>query len=111
MDRAALLMLLVAVLACSSSGSRGGGAKPADPAPVAREAAQPAAPCDFKVKALSDPGQKQIQCSNGESFVVRLGTDGQWHEEMKVRAGTRPGYASPEEAARARCCGAGGEGS
>ena len=110
MDRAALLMLLVAVLACSSSGSHGGSGKPADPAPAAQGATPSAAPCDFKVKAMSDPSQKQIQCSNGESFVVRLGPDGKWYEEMKVRAGIRPGYATPEEAARARCCSA-GEGS
>ena len=98
MDRAALLtLLLVAVLACSAGGRGGRGGRAADPAPP---------PCDHKVQAMADPGQKQIQCSNGESFVVRLGSDGKWYEEMKVRAGIRPGYTSPEEAARARCCGA-----
>ena len=99
MVRAALLTLLVISglpgLACSTNG---GGGKPADPSP-----------CDFKVKAMSDPSQKQIECGgggNGETFIVRQGTDGKWYEEMKVRAGTRPGYGTPEEAARARCCAA-----
>jgi hypothetical protein len=53
---------------------------------------------------MSDPAQKQIQCPNGESFVVRRGEDGKWHEEMRVRAGIRPAYDTPEDAARARCC-------
>jgi hypothetical protein len=109
MERAALLiLLLVAGLACSSSNG-----KPADPAAPAPNTAQAAPPtdrprCDWKIVPLSDPGQKQIQCANGESFVVRRGEDGQWHEEMKVRAGLVPGYATPEEAARARCCAASG---
>jgi hypothetical protein len=61
-------------------------------------------PCDYKIVAMSDPAQKQIQCPNGESFVVRRGEDGKWHEEMRVRAGIRPAYDTPEDAARARCC-------
>jgi hypothetical protein len=80
-------------------------AQPSSSAETAKPADPPAAsPCDFKVLAMSDPAQKQIRCANGESFVVRRGDDGKWHEEMKVRAGLRPAYATPEEAARARCC-------
>jgi hypothetical protein len=105
MDRAALLtLLLVAGLACStggSSGPGGSGGKPADPAAGKGEDR----PCDAKVVPMADPSQRQIQCANGLSFVVRLGSDGKWYEEMKVRAGIRPGYSTPEEAARALCCG------
>jgi hypothetical protein len=75
------------------------------PAPTAAEPAKPAdSPCDFKIVAMADPSQKQIQCANGDSFVLRRGEDNKWYEEMKVRAGTRPGYATPDEAGRARCC-------
>jgi hypothetical protein len=69
--------------------------KPVDPAPR---------PCDHKVVAMSDPAQKQIQCANGESFVVRQAADGKWYPEMRVRAGAVPGYATPADAAQARCC-------
>ena len=125
MERAALLILFLAVTVLACSGGRpprpsistadtaspaappaASRAAPPDTPPAAQPAAQPAAPpCgDFKVITLSDPAQKQIRCGNGESFVVRRGDDGLWHEEMKVRAGTRPGYATPDEAGRARCC-------
>ena len=100
MDRAALLVLLFAVLACSSG-------KPPDP--QAKPADRPA--CDARITALSDPGQKQVECPNGERFIVRRAADGKWYEEMKVRAGIVPGYATPEEAARARCCRTAGAGS
>ena len=115
MERAALLILLLSplfALACSSGRPGTSDAKPAAAAEPAKPAEPPAAPaapaCDYKVVAMSDPAQKQIQCGNGESFVVRRGDDGKWYEEMKVRAGTRPGYATPDEAAKARCCGAAG---
>jgi hypothetical protein len=114
MERAALLILFLTplfALACSSGRPTMSDAKPASsgesakatepPAPAASEAAA----CDHKVVAMSDPAQKQIQCANGESFVIRRGDDGKWYEEMKVRAGLRPSYATPEEAAKARCCG------
>jgi hypothetical protein len=118
MERVLLTLLLSAVfaLACSSGKTAMPRAEPATPATPANpaEPAKPAEPpaasaaCDYKVVAMSDPAQKQIQCGNGESFVVRRGDDGKWYEEMKVRAGTRPGYATPNEAAKARCCGAAG---
>jgi hypothetical protein len=98
MARAALLSLLLVFAACSSGG------KPAAETPDPKPAGP--APCDYKIVALSDPGQKQIQCANGESFVLRQGPDGKWQEEMRVRAGMRPSYSTLEEAARARCCGA-----
>ena len=121
MERAALLILLLSplfALACSTGRPPMSDAKPVSSTEPAK-AAEPAAPaaseapagsagsaaCDYKVVAMSDPAQKQIQCANGESFVVRRGNDGKWYEEMKVRAGTRPGYATPDEAAKARCCG------
>jgi hypothetical protein len=79
-------------------------AKPADP-PADSPADSPAVtPCDFKVVAMSDPAQKQIRCANGESFVIRQAKDGKWYPEMRVRAGIVPGYATPDEAGRARCC-------
>ena len=53
---------------------------------------------------MADPSQKQVQCANGDSFVLRRGEDNRWHEEMKVRAGILPSYATPDEAGRARCC-------
>ena len=115
MERAALLMLLLApllALACSSGRPGMPDAKPASTAEPAKPAEPPApaaseasAACDYKVVAMSDPAQRQIRCGDGESFVVRRGDDGKWYEEMKVRAGTRPGYTTPEEAAKARCCG------
>jgi hypothetical protein len=111
MLRAALLTLLLAAgVACSSgrpATSSAGTVKmaSADTAKPAGPPAAPAAPaCDYKIVAMSDPAQKQIQCPNGESFVVRRGEDGKWHEEMRVRAGIRPAYDTPEDAARARCC-------
>jgi len=112
MLRAALLTLLLAAgVACSSgrpATSNAGTAQMAKSADTAKPADPPAAAepptCDYKIVAMSDPAQKQIQCPNGESFVVRRGEDGKWHEEMRVRAGTRPAYDTPEDAARARCC-------
>lgn len=118
MERAALLTplftfgLTVTALACAGgrpprpqTANAPMPAKAAASAETAKPADPPATPaCDFKVVSLSDPAQKQIRCGNGESFVVRRGEDGLWHEEMKVRAGTRPGYATPDEAGRARCC-------
>jgi hypothetical protein len=117
MERAALALLLAAVaVACSSGKPPMSSAQPAaadtaqptaaaTPADTAK-AADPAAPaaCDHKIVAMSDPAQKQIQCANGESFVVRQGKDGKWYPEMRVRAGMVPGYATPDEAAQARCC-------
>ena len=107
MERAALftLLLVASAVACSSgkpAASSAHSPKPADTANSA-ETAQPA-PCDYKIVAMSDPAQKQIQCANGESFVVRQAADGKWYQEMRVRAGMVPGYATPDEAARARCC-------
>lgn len=62
--------------------------------------------CDYKTTELSEPGQVQITCPNGDTFVVRRGADGQWSEEAKSRAGTRPSWASPDDAAKALCrCG------
>lgn len=126
MERAVLLILLLPLfaLACSSGRPGTSDARPAAPAEPA-QATQPPAPeppaapsapaasaasaaspaCDYKVVPMSDPAQRQIQCGSGESFVVRRGNDGKWYEEMRVRAGTRPGYATPEDAAKARCCG------
>ncbi len=114
MLRAALLTLLLAAgVACSSgrpatsNASAAKTAKAATACPHRRDLRpQPADPpaCDYKIVAMSDPAQKQIQCPNGESFVVRRGEDGKWHEEMRVRAGIRPAYDTPEDAARARCC-------
>jgi len=125
MERAALLTLLLvasAVAACSSSkpaasGANAGNAadaastaKPIDAADVNRPGEVPKPvdpaprPCDYKVVAMSDPAQKQIQCANGESFVVRQAADGKWYPEMRVRAGAVPGYSTPAEAAQARCC-------
>jgi len=62
--------------------------------------------CDYKTTELSEPGQVQITCPNGDTFVVRRGADGKWSEEAKSRAGTRPSWASAEDAAKALCrCG------
>ncbi len=110
-------LLLAAGVACSSGRSTvsnaanaANAAKPAEPAKPAETAdsstasTPAAAPCDFKIVAMADPSQKQIQCANGDSFVLRRGEDNKWYEEMRVRAGTRPGYATPDEAGRARCC-------
>jgi len=116
MPRSAPLLQLALLTAVLSLGSACLGGAPARPkSPASQTAAKPTAaapadsqPCDFKVVPLSDPAQRQIQCANGESFVVRLGVDGQWHEEVKARAGTAPGYATLATAARARCgCAAG----
>jgi hypothetical protein len=76
-------------------------AKTADSSTAPKPAASP---CDFKIVSMADPSQKQIQCANGDSFVLRRGEDNRWGEEMKVRAGTRPTYATLDEAGRARCC-------
>ena len=104
-------LFLAAGVACSSGRSTvsnaANAAKPAEPAETADSstASTPAAaPCDFKIVAMADPSQKQIQCANGDSFVLRRGEDNKWYEEMRVRAGTRPGYATPDEAGRVRCC-------
>ena len=59
------------------------------------------APC-YKTVELS-PGQVRVDCANGEGFVVRRGEDGKWREEAKSRAGSRPEFASLEEAAKTRC--------
>jgi hypothetical protein len=119
MVRAALFtLLLIPGIVWNSACSSGRPMKPqpsattsaADSANTANAAdtAKPAnvanTPCDFKIVAMADPAQKQIQCANGDSFVLRRGEDNKWYEEMKVRAGTRPGYATPDEAGRARCC-------
>ncbi|MEA2690760.1 MAG: hypothetical protein QOJ16_147 [Acidobacteriota bacterium] len=121
MERAALALLIVAsAVACSSGKPPMSSAQPAQPAAPAETATSaatakaedtaapkaPAAPaaCDHKIVAMSDPAQKQIQCANGESFVIRQGKDGKWYPEMRVRAGIVPGYATPDEAAQARCC-------
>jgi hypothetical protein len=120
MERAALALLFVAsAVACSSGKPPMSSAQPAQPAAPAETSSAatakaedtaapkaPAAPaaCDHKIVAMSDPAQKQIQCANGESFVVRQGKDGKWYPEMRVRAGIVPGYATPDEAAQARCC-------
>jgi len=105
MERAALLILLLSPLLALACSSGRPGASDAKPASSTEPVSAAAAACGYKVVAMSDPAQRQIQCGNGESFVIRRGDDGKWYEEMKVRAGTRPGYATPEEAARARCCG------
>jgi hypothetical protein len=105
MERAALLtLLLVVAVACSGGKSPMSSAKPAATASTAKPADPAAAPCDHKIVAMSDPAQRQIQCANGESFIVRQAADGKWYPEMRVRAGIVPGYATPDEAARARCC-------
>lgn len=59
------------------------------------------APC-YKTVELS-PGQVRVDCANGVGFVVRRGEDGKWREEAKSRAGSRPEFASLEEAAKTRC--------
>ncbi len=111
MNRSVFLTLLLAAgiagIACSSGRppmSKASATKPAETADSS-EAPKPAAPpCDFKIVSMADPSQKQIQCANGDSFVLRRGEDNRWGEEMKVRAGTRPTYATLDEAGRARCC-------
>lgn len=60
--------------------------------------------CSYKTTQLSGPTQVQIDCANGTSVVVRQRADGKWEEEARAVAGSRPSYASVEEAARAICC-------
>jgi hypothetical protein len=107
MARTSLLPLWI-VLSLSCAGGKPPAAAPASPAaPEASEVTLQSTlkpVCDYRIVAMSDPSQKQILCAGGESFVVRQGANGRWAEEMKTRAGTRPDYATPDEAARARCC-------
>lgn len=63
--------------------------------------ASTAPPC-YTTRELS-PGQVRVDCTNGQSFVVRKGEDGKWREEAKSRAGSRPDFASLEAAAKSRC--------
>jgi hypothetical protein len=63
----------------------------------------PAAASCYRSTELSSPKQMRIDCANGHSFVVRQGEDGKWREEVKVRAGILPDFASLDEAARSRC--------
>jgi hypothetical protein len=61
-----------------------------------------ARPSCYTTTELS-PGQIRIDCADGNSFVVRRGPDGRWAEEAKSVAGSRPTFASVDEAARSRC--------
>jgi hypothetical protein len=85
-------------VACSSYGS----APAAETEKVAMDKA--ASDCTYKTTELSEPSQTQIDCSNETSFVVRKGTDGKWREEARTVAGSRPAYATLEQAAKALCC-------
>jgi hypothetical protein len=49
------------------------------------------------------PQQVEIECGNGLRFVLRQGEDGKWREEAKSVAGSRPAFASLDEAAKLRC--------
>lgn len=77
------------------------GAPPKETAAMA--SAAPVAPASCYKTAELSPGQVRVDCANGESFVVRKGDDGKWREEAKSRAGSRPEFASLEEAAKTRC--------
>jgi len=94
-------LLLSSTLAAACGSSRGNA-----PAAEMEMAAmdQAASDCTYKTTQLSEPSQTQIDCSNETSFVVRKGTDGKWREEARTVAGSRPAYATLEEAAKALCC-------
>jgi hypothetical protein len=89
------LLAALLTLACAA----GPASKPKETAAMASAAAP--APC-YKTAELS-PGQVRVDCTNGESFVVRRGEDGKWREEAKSRAGSRPEFTSLDEAAKSRC--------
>ncbi|HKR62854.1 MAG TPA: hypothetical protein VJZ00_03910 [Thermoanaerobaculia bacterium] len=57
----------------------------------------------YTMRTLNEPEQVRIDCANGTSFVVRRAADGKWYEEMRVRGGLQPAYASAADAASKRC--------
>lgn len=100
----ALVVALILTILATGCGS-GRGNAPAPAADTEKAAMDKAASdCTYKTTQLSEPGQTQIDCSNGTSFVVRQGSDGKWREEARSVAGSRPAYATLELAAKTLCC-------
>jgi hypothetical protein len=99
-------VLVLALAGACTSASPGpqaaapAGAQPQETAPVQTQSDRP---CAYKTTELSGPGQVQVECPDGQTFVLRRAADGTWSEEAKSRAGTRPTWKSLDEAARARC--------
>jgi hypothetical protein len=97
-----LFFSVAGLLALACAGQPPHAAAPAAAQPEETPAvASPAPPC-YTTRELS-PGQVWVDCTNGQSFVVRKGADGKWREEAKSRAGSRPDFASLEAAAKSRC--------
>ena len=100
MRRSLLAISMTLMAACAGRPAPGPAAAPAQETPAMESAAKPN--CAYQTAELS-PGQIQVTCPNGDSFVLRQGEDGKWREEAKSRAGTRPSYPSLDAAARDRC--------
>jgi hypothetical protein len=93
-------LILSSTLAAACGSSRGYAATDTEKAAMDKAASD----CTYKTTQLSEPSQTQIDCSNETSFVVRKGTDGKWREEARTVAGSRPAYATLDQAAKALCC-------
>ena len=94
-----LTALALLALACGT----GRPPRPAPPAPAPDPAPAGTAPARCYTAAPLSPQQVKVECANGQSFVVRQGADGKWREEAKSVAGSRPAFASLDEAGRLRC--------
>lgn len=113
----AALAVTLAVAACAAppspdaDGARGGGEAGAAATGAAEPGATPMPdaadqpPC-YRLTELSE-SQVQIDCANGQAFVVRRDADGRWAEERKAHAGVpAPSWERAEDAAAERCgCG------
>jgi hypothetical protein len=107
----AVLLAAALALACRPGPPTTSQAAPAAERTSPAVAADPAAaaPCYRVVPmagAEADEGRRQIECGNGGDggrFTLRRAADGKWYQEMKVRAGVVPGYATPEAAGKALC--------
>lgn len=61
-------------------------------------------PRPYVIKTLSEDKQVRIDCSNGDSFVIRKRPDGRWYEELMIPVvGAEVGFKTVVEAASARC--------
>ncbi len=110
----ATLLAAALALACRPGPPATSQATPAAERTSPAVAADPAAaaPCYRVVPmagAETDESRRQIECGDGSQgsqggrFTLRRAADGKWYQEMKVRAGMVPGYATPEAAGKALC--------
>ena len=114
---ALVVTLTLAIAACAAppspdtDGARDGGetgaaaSEPADPGATTMPDAADQPPC-YRLTELAED-QMQIDCADGQAFVVRRDADGRWTEERKAHAGVpTPSWERAEDAAIERCgCG------